>query len=154
MCFWGSVVGWEKHQTPPHPITQPACPRLHYIAANRSNVVRSLVGLHGQHNFGFRAVSPCLTWIYQAMKWNASSPLGNYPEITSIPNFSSIFKCEMKPASSWFWFSRLIPSKIGKNCCEMWNAHLSWILDTDPNSKLCWPHSCFCYNLRSSLLRQ
>ena len=37
-----------------------------------------------------------------------------------------------------FDFSTHITSKIGRNCCEMWN--LSWILDTDLNSKLYWPY--------------
>ena len=71
-------------------------------------------------------ISPASDQFKQLWNGNASSHHGYHPEITSISQFSSHHsKCERKPASSLFWFFNTCraPSKIGKNCCEMWDRN-------------------------------
>ena len=61
------------------------------------------------------------------MKWICLVPSCNHPKLISITDVSSFFICEIKPASAWFWFfgtkAYSLPSKLGKNCWEMWNRN-------------------------------
>ena len=74
----------------------------------------------------------CHCWIYEAMKWNASSAHGNYSKITSISHFSSIFKCKMKPASSFWFFSWMF--KVQKPNTSLIDAAISsWMNEPSQN---------------------
>ena len=58
---------------------------------------------------------------------NALSPHGNHPQITvhvhpfQISHLFLNLKWILPHLN--YYFSKLIPSKIGKNCCEMWNRN-------------------------------
>ena len=130
-CVLGEAVWVGKNTKPhPHPITQPACPRLHYIAANRSNVVRSLVWLHGQHNFGFRSVSPCLASPQFIGPWNEMPrPLMVFALKLHPLQISHLFlNVKWNPPHHDFDFQDLYPLKWVKIVvkCEMPIFHEFW----------------------------
>ena len=97
----------------------------------------------GQQHFESRSVCPAMSLLNlhgHEMKMPRPLMVNKQNYIHFI--FLIYFKYEMKPASSKFCFFKIYTRIIVKNCeieTESAPPNIPWNLNTDLNSKLCWP---------------